>query len=68
VLVLTRKIGERIVVPQLDLSVAIVSVQGNRVRLGISAPDEVAVYREELWSGSKRRAETRSQKSTFSNR
>jgi carbon storage regulator len=66
--VLTRKPGERIVVPQLDLSVTVVSVQGDRVRLGISAPDEVTVYREELWSGSKRRPATRSAKSAFTNR
>jgi carbon storage regulator len=47
-LVLSRKRGERIVIPQCGLTVTVVSVQGNRVRLGIAAPADVAVYREEL--------------------
>jgi carbon storage regulator len=48
-LVLSRKIGERIVVPQCELAVTIVSVKGNQVRLGISAPADVDVFREEVW-------------------
>jgi carbon storage regulator len=50
VLVLSRKIGERIVVPDCGLSVTIVSVKGNTVRVGIEAPAEIGVYREELLS------------------
>jgi carbon storage regulator len=48
-LVLSRKRGEKIVVPQCALSVTVIGVQGNSVRLGITAPPEVAVHREELW-------------------
>ena len=48
-LVLSRKRGEKIVVPQCQLSVTVIGVQGNTVRLGISAPPEVAVHRDELW-------------------
>jgi carbon storage regulator len=48
-LVLSRKLCEKIVVPQCQLSVTIIGIQGNSVRLGISAPPEVAVHREELW-------------------
>jgi carbon storage regulator len=48
-LVLTRRFGERIVVPDLDLTVTVLGIEGNRVRLGISAPDRVEVYREEIW-------------------
>ena len=48
-LVLSRKRGEKIVVPQCELSVTVIGVQGNTVRLGISAPPQVAVHREELW-------------------
>jgi carbon storage regulator len=48
-LVLTRKLGERIVVPYCGVTVTVVAIDGNRVRLGIAAPDEVAVYREEVW-------------------
>jgi carbon storage regulator len=48
-LVLSRKLGERIVVPDCELVVTVLAVDGNRVRLGISAPPEVAVHREEVW-------------------
>ncbi len=47
-LVLSRKIGERIVVPDCGLSITIVSVKGNTVRVGFEAPAEIGVYREEL--------------------
>jgi carbon storage regulator len=48
-LVLSRKIGERIVVPHLEVAVTVVAIKGNTVRLGISAPEDMAVYREEVW-------------------
>jgi carbon storage regulator len=48
-LVLSRKLGEKIVIPQCQLSLTILGVQGKSIRLGISAPPEVAVHREELW-------------------
>jgi carbon storage regulator len=48
-LVLSRKLGERILVPQSDLTVTVVAIEGNTVKLGITAPSEVGVYREELW-------------------
>jgi carbon storage regulator len=50
-LVLSRKPGERILVPHCGVVITVVSVRGNRVRLGISAPDGVTVYREEIWPG-----------------
>ena len=48
-LVLSRKLCEKIVVPQCRLSVTIIGIQGSTVRLGISAPPEVEVHREEVW-------------------
>jgi carbon storage regulator len=48
-LVLSRKIGERIVVPHCELAVTVIAVKGKAVRLGISAPEDIAVYREEVW-------------------
>jgi carbon storage regulator len=48
-LVLSRKLGERIVVPDCDLVITVLAVDGNRVRLGISAPTQIGVYREEIW-------------------
>jgi carbon storage regulator len=49
-LVLSRKRGEQIVVPGLDVAITVVAIEGNQVRLGIAAPDHVGIYREELWN------------------
>lgn len=46
-LVLTRRIGEEIVIAR-DIRVTVVAVNGQRVRLGITAPPSVAVARKEL--------------------
>jgi carbon storage regulator len=46
-LVLTRKTGERIHIG-LDITVTVVQVHGNRVRIGIEAPQGVAIVRGEL--------------------
>ncbi len=48
-LVLSRKLGERIIVPDCEMSVTVVAIEGNTVRLGITAPTTVGIYREELW-------------------
>jgi carbon storage regulator len=47
-LVLSRKEGEQIVVPEYELTVTVLEIHGERVRLGISAPAEVRVYRGEI--------------------
>jgi carbon storage regulator len=47
-LVLSRKRGERIVMPSLELALTVVSVEGNRVRLGIAAPKKTVIHREEI--------------------
>ncbi len=49
-LVLSRKLGETIVVPQCDLSLTVIGVHGHTIRLGIDAPPEVGVYRNEVCS------------------
>jgi carbon storage regulator len=48
-LVLRRKPGERIVVPGCGVTLTVLAVEGKSVRLGISAPATLAVYREEVW-------------------
>jgi carbon storage regulator len=48
-LVLSRKVGEKVVVPEYGLTLTVLAVQGRRVRLGISAPADAAVHREEVW-------------------
>jgi carbon storage regulator len=47
-LVLSRKVGQQIVLPGLDVTISIVQVSGQRVRVGISAPRDVIVHRREL--------------------
>jgi carbon storage regulator len=47
-LVLSRKPGERIVVPGCELVLTVLAINGKTVRLGISAPAEFAVHREEV--------------------
>ncbi len=47
-LVLTRRIGERVVIPTLGITVEIVNVKGNAVRLGFTAPREIPIQRAEL--------------------
>lgn len=47
-LVLTRNLGQRIVVGR-DVEIAVLQIRGNRVRLGISAPPEIAINRSEVW-------------------
>jgi carbon storage regulator len=46
-LVLTRRVGEVIVIDH-DIRITVVSVRGDRVRLGITAPEFVQVDREEI--------------------
>lgn len=46
-LVLTRRIGETLVIDG-DIRVTVVSVQGDKVRLGIAAPTTVPIHREEI--------------------
>lgn len=50
-LVLSRKLGERIVIGD-NIVVTVVKIDRNQIRLGIEAPTEVAVYREEIAPGS----------------
>jgi len=48
-LILTRRVGEVLRIGQ-DISVTICGVKGNQVRIGISAPKEVSVDREEIFN------------------
>ena len=46
-LILTRRVGETVVIGR-DITITVVGVKGNQVRLGISAPEDVAVHRGEI--------------------
>jgi carbon storage regulator len=52
VLVLTRRLNESIVIGD-NISVLVVEVHGDRVRLGINAPKDVAVHRHEIYEAIK---------------
>ena len=56
-LILTRREGETIRIGN-DIEVIILEVEGNQVRLGITAPKEVAVHREEIYERIKDEEET----------
>jgi carbon storage regulator len=55
-LVLSRKPGESLQVGR-DITITVVEIKGNRVRLGIDAPKDVAVVRTELANAIPRRAD-----------
>ncbi len=48
-LLLTRKIGETIMVGN-DISITVLSIRGGQVRLGFNAPKEVPIHREEIYT------------------
>jgi carbon storage regulator len=47
-LILTRRVGETLMVGD-EVSVTVLGVKGNQVRLGVNAPKDVAVHREEIY-------------------
>ena len=55
-LILTRRVGESIVISN-DITVTVLGVKGHQVRVGVKAPKEVAVHREEIYDRIKREQE-----------
>ena len=48
-LILTRRVGETLMIGD-EVTVTVLGVKGNQVRLGVNAPKEVAVHREEIYN------------------
>ena len=52
-LILTRRVGETVMIGE-DITVTVLGVKGNQVRVGVNAPRNVAVHREEIFERIKR--------------
>ena len=68
-LILTRRVGETLMIGD-EVTVTVLGVKGNQVRIGVNAPRDVSVHREEIYDRIKREngdsaegAETRSRSS-----
>ena len=48
-LILTRRVGETLMIGD-EITVTVLAVKGNQVRLGVNAPKSVAVHREEIYA------------------
>lgn len=51
-LIITRRAGQKIVLGD-DITIEVMEVVGNSVRLGVAAPKSLPVYREEIWAAVK---------------
>ena len=47
-LILTRRVGEKIIIGE-NVTVVVLAVKGNQIRIGIDAPREIQVHREEIY-------------------
>jgi carbon storage regulator len=56
-LILTRRIGETLMIGQ-EVTVTVLGVKGNQVRIGVNAPRAVAVHREEIFERIRREEST----------
>ena len=52
-LILTRRVGETVMIGN-EVTVTVLGVKGNQVRIGVNAPKDIAVHREEIYDRIKR--------------
>jgi carbon storage regulator len=65
-LILTRRIGETLMIAD-DVTVTVLGVKGNQVRIGVNAPKDVPVHREEIYQRIQREKEQEQQAQSPSN-
>lgn len=47
-LILTRKVDEKLLIGD-DIAISVLEIRGNQVKIGVDAPKDVAIYREEIY-------------------
>lgn len=60
-LILTRRIGETLKIGD-NIDITVLGIKGNQARLGIKAPKEVSVHREEVWNRIQKEGEAKNKK------
>ncbi|MCA1602496.1 MAG: carbon storage regulator [Acidobacteria bacterium] len=61
-LVLSRKVGEKIMLGD-RVVVQVTKIVGNKVCIGIEAPESLLIYREEIWNTKRKKKKSKSKKS-----
>ena len=61
-LILTRRVGETIIIND-DVTITVLGVKGNQIRIGTNAPQEISIHREEIYQRIKAEEECPSGKS-----
>lgn len=48
-LILTRKVGETLIINH-EITITILEIKGNQIRIGINAPKQISIYRKEIYN------------------
>ncbi len=65
-LILTRRVGETLIIGD-DVTVTVLGIKGNQVRIGVNAPKEVSVHREEIYERIQKEKESSAKNPTENN-